>query len=410
MAFNDSENFNLLCISSDFKGNPFLAAAKKRGAHVTLVTKVKHAGDDWRRDNIDEFHTVGDNSTPEDYLRTAVWLARHRPIHHVVGLDEFDVLPTARIREFFGINRGLKTSEALIFRDKLAMRLIAERSRLPQPEFTSLFNLETVRAFQERTTAPWIMKPRTEVSAFGLRKLETPDQIWSNIAELDGRNKWRDHSAQFLIEKFVPGKVFHVDSLVWNNEPVFAGVSNYGTPPMAVTHQGGVFTTSVLDYHCAERQALTELNRHLIEAFGIKQGVTHAEFLQSHETGEFFLLEVAARVGGAYIADALEAATGVNLWAEWANIELSDQQNPYRLPETREDYAGVVLSLANQETPDTSAYTDDEIHYRIKRANHVGFVVKSGEHNRVQELLRSYSTRFIQDFTVAAPPRERHDQ
>jgi len=141
----------------------------------------------------------------------------------------------------------------------------------------------------------------------------------------------------------------------------------------------------------------------------LQQGVTHAEFLQSEADGKFYLLEVACRVGGAFIADALEAATGVNLWAEWANIELSDAENPYQLPKTRQHYAGTILSLANQEFPDTSAYTEPEIVYRIKKPHHVGFVVQSSDRNRVQELLNQYSTRFIQDFTVVAPPRERHD-
>ena len=409
MNLNNSPTFNLVCVASDFKGNPFIEAAKRRGCHVTLVTKNKHEKDAWLRDAIDEMVTVGDNSTADDYLRTVVWLARQRPVHHVVGLDEFDVLPAAQIREFLQINRGLRTSEALLFRDKLAMRFVAARHGIAQPEFVPLFNLQEVSDYVARTNAPWIMKPRTEVSAFGLRKLESVDQLWSNIHELDARNTWRDYSSQFLIEKFVPGKVFHVDSLVWNNEPVFSGVSNYGTPPMAVTHQGGVFTTSILKYESLERQALVELNLHLIRAFGIKQGVTHAEFLQSNETGEFFLLEVAARVGGAYIADALAAATGINIWAEWANIEISDEDNPYHLPTARKDYAGVVLSLANQQKPDTSAYTEAEIAYRVERAHHVGFVVKSPEHARVQELLEHYSTRFIQDFTIVAPARERHD-
>ncbi len=406
---NQKSPFNLVCIASDFKGNPFLEAAKKRGCHVTLVTKSKHANDAWRRDAVDEFHTVGDDSTPDDYLRTVVWLARHRRVDHVVGIDEFDVLPAAQTREFLQINRGLKVSEAMIFRDKLAMRFVAERVQILEPDFVPLFNSQDVAKFAEKVPPVWIMKPRTEVSAFGIRKIHNADELWANITELDARQKWRDNSSQFLLEKFIPGKVFHIDSLVWENAPVFTGVSNYGTPPLNVTHQGGVFTTSIIDYNCDERRQLLELNQKLIKAFGLRQGVTHAEFLQASEDGKFYLLEVAARVGGAYIADALEAASGINLWAEWANLELSDAENAYQLPDTRQDYAGIVLSLANQREPDTSGYKEEEIVYRINRPNHVGFVVKSGDHDRVQNLLAEYSTRFIQDFTITAPARERHD-
>lgn len=409
MSENNFQNFNLVCIASDFKGNPFIQQAKKRGCHVRLVTKAKYAEEEWVRDSVDEFHLVGNDSTPEDWLRTTVWLARQRPVHHVCGMDEFDVLVTANIREFLQINRGLKTSEALIFRDKLAMRFAAKRAAIPQPDFVPLFNPQEIAEYAARVAPPWIIKPRTEVSAFGIRKIQNADELWKNIAELDGRMKWRDHSVQFLLEKFVPGKVFHVDSLVWNREPIFAGVSSYGTPPLNITHGGGVFTTSLVEYESDARRELLEINKKLITAFGIRRGVTHAEFLQAEADGKFYLLEVACRVGGAYIADALQAASGINLWAEWANIELSDEQNPYRLPETRQDYAGVVLSLANQEFPDTSAYTEEEIVYRIKKPHHVGFVVKSPDRNRVQDLLNQYSARFIQDFTVVAPARERHD-
>lgn len=404
------KQFNLVCVASDFKGNPFIEQAARRGCHITLVTKKKHADDAWVWDAIDHVHYVGDDSTPDDWLKTVVWLARQRRVDHVVGLDEFDVLPTARMRDFLQIDHGLHEADAMIFRDKLSMRNAAKRAGIKQPEFVALITPEFYERFADTVEPTWVMKPRTEVSAFGIRKINSREEMLENIAELDGRLTWRDHSSQFLLEKFIPGTVYHVDSLVWNGQPVFSGVSNYGTPPLNVTHQGGVFTTSLLDYECEERRELLELNKKLIQAFPLSQGVTHAEFLQSQKTGEFFLLEVACRVGGAFIADALEAASGINLWREWANLELSDAANPYELPETRQDYAGVVLSLANQKFPETDAYTEPEIVYRIKKAHHVGFVVKSAERPRVQVLLDEYADRFIQDFMIIAPPRERHDR
>ena len=42
----------------------------------------------------------------------------------------------------------------------------------------------------------------------------------------------------------------------------------------------------------------------------------------------------AARVGGAYIAEVLEAATGVNLWREWARLEIAEGKVP-RIRSTR---------------------------------------------------------------------------
>ena len=88
------------------------------------------------------------------------------------------------------------------------------------------------------------------------------------------------------------------------------------------------------------------INRDLIAALGLLRGVAHAEFIQAHADGHFYFLECAARVGGAYINEMVEAATGINLWREWARIEVSGGDGTYKLPPVREEYAGVILSLA----------------------------------------------------------------
>ena len=62
-------------------------------------------------------------------------------------------------------------------------------------------------------------------------------------------------------------------------------------------------------------------------------------------------LETSARVGGAFIVDTIEAATGLNLWREWAKIDIAGEHGDYAVPPHRDDYAGIVLSLARQEQP-----------------------------------------------------------
>ena len=62
-----------------------------------------------------------------------------------------------------------------------------------------------------------------------------------------------------------------------------------------------------------------------------------------------------------------------------------------------------MLSLARQETPDTSAYTDPEIVHRITKKHHAGFILRARTPQRIAELLDSYSARFRDDF-FATPP------
>ena len=114
------------------------------------------------------------------------------------------------------------------------------------------------------------------------------------------------------------------------------------------------------------------------------RGVSHAEFIRARSDGHFYFLECAARVGGAYISEMVEVATGINLWREWARIEIAGGKEPYRLPAVRGDYAGLILSLARQEDPDTSAYNDPEIALRLKRRHHAGLVLRSSDPARIQ--------------------------
>jgi hypothetical protein len=170
-----------------------------------------------------------------------------------------------------------------------------------------------------------------------------------------------------------------------------------------------VFTSSVVGHRTRERKELEKLNAQLLSAFEYTSGVSHAEFLQSESDGKFYLLEVAARVGGAYIANVLEHAAGFNLWREWAKLETATIEHPYRPPKVRKRYAGIALALANTEVPDTSGYTDEEIVFRVKKPRHVGLIFSSPKQKRVDELLSVYTERISKDFLAIQPAKERHD-
>ncbi len=100
----------------------------------------------------------------------------------------------------------------------------------------------------------------------------------------------------------------------------------------------------------------------------------------------------------------IEVATGINLWREWARIEIAGGEGSYQLPIPRCDYAGLILSLARQEEPDTSAYSDPEIALRIKRRHHAGLVLRSPDPDRIQVLLETYCKRFAEEFLAIEPP------
>src|SRR4051812_41545338 len=201
---------HIVAIASEYKGTEFLEEARAADWHVTLVTRRKLLDEAWPWTAINEIVTVDDNAGVLDYNRAIANLAGTRKIDRIVGLDEFDVLTAAMTREHLAIP-GMSRSFALRFRDKLTMRKIASQAGIPCPDFVGAFNQQDINKFLDVVPPPWIIKPRHEVSAFGIRKCETKDEVWAVLNHLDNANTWRDHPSQFLIERFIEDRVFHVD-------------------------------------------------------------------------------------------------------------------------------------------------------------------------------------------------------
>jgi biotin carboxylase len=386
----------ILCVSSYEKGQEFLRTCKKLGCTVFLLTVEKLRNADWPRDVIDEMFFMPDELPLIDMIHAASYAARTRHIDRVVALDEFDMENVAALREHLRLP-GIGLSTVRYFRDKLAMRAKARECGILVPEFKHILNYEDLREFMARVPGPWLLKPRSQASGIGMKKIQSPDDLWRWLDQLG------DRQSEYLLEQFIPGHVFHVDGIVSERSMLFAEAHTYGAPPLDVSHQGGVFTTRTMPRDSADTLALKEIHAKLIEGLGLVRGVTHAEFLKAHSDNRLYFLEVAARVGGAYISNMVETATGINLWREWARLEVTAGKMPYELPPTREDYAGVIVSLARQQEPDTSSYTDPEIVDRIKKFHHAGFILKSPSAARIEQLLTSYSHRFAHDFLATQP-------
>ena len=389
----------MLCIATYLKGHEFLRECHRQGCHVLLLTEEKLRDADWPRDAVDAFYYIRRDMPPDDIRKGAAHLARTERLDRIVALDDFDVQLAAMLREHLFVP-GMGETTARAFRDKLAMRRRARNAGIRCPDFVHVLNHEAINEWTARVPAPWVLKPRSQAAAIGIRKLQSVEDLWRTIDALG------DASAEYVLEQFIAGDVFHVDSIVFGRRVRFAVASKYRMPPMAVAHEGGIFVTRTLAASDPVVPALHELNSRVLESFGLVRGASHTEFIRADDGGWHFL-ETSARVGGAYIVDVVETASGVNLWREWARVEIAGEDGTYEPPAVQEQCGGIVLSLARQETPDMSAYDDPEIAVRIRKPHHAGLIVTSPSAERVDQLLEDYTRRFYEDFHASAPPLEK---
>ena len=387
----------ILCVSSYFKGNRFIETCKKAGCTTLLLTVEEKVNAAWCREYIDEVFALPDFSDWQAVIRSVSYLARTREIDRLAPLDDYDVELVARLREHIRVP-GLGETTARYFRDKLAMRARAEFTGLPIPRFVHVLNHARIGRFLRDVPPPWMFKPRSEASSLGIAKCTNADEVWRRIEELG------DLQSNYLLEQMIAGDVYHVDSIVSEGKVVMAEPHRYWRPLFEVTHQGGIFATSTVRRDDPATLELLALNQELVTRLGFVRGVLHTEYIRGAADGRFYFLETAARVGGGHIVDLVEATTGVNLWAEWANIEMSQGEWPYDGPHpTHQQYGGILVSLARSEVSDTSGYDDPEICWRLNERHHVGFAFRSPSYERVEELMRATMARMSTDFAATLP-------
>jgi biotin carboxylase len=390
---------SMLCIASYLKGHEFLREAKRQGAHVYLVTSESLRDADWPRDSLDDIFFVRDDQkrwTLDDLILGASHLARRVSIDRVVPLDDFDLEKASALREHLRVP-GMGETTTRYFRDKLAMRLRADEAGVRVPAFVHVLNEARVRAFCAAVAPPWVLKPRLAAGTIGIKKVAHESELWPLVDALG------DRASFHLLEQFVAGDVYHVDSIVYEREVLAAVGSRYGRPPFDVSHGGGVFTTQLVERGGAADRALQTMNRAVLAALGLVRGVSHTEFIHGGD-GQWYFLETSARVGGAHIVELVEAATGMNLWAEWAKVELAGGRSAYAPPRLKTDYAGLVTSLARQEWPDLQSFDAAEVVWRLAKRHHAGLIVASPSRERVATLVEAYARRLADEFSASLPP------
>jgi D-alanine-D-alanine ligase-like ATP-grasp enzyme len=382
-----------------------MIGAKAAGHHVYLLTSSQLEKSPWPWDSLDDiFYMVEDKHGLWNHDHLIAGLShkmRTLKFDIFVALDDFDVEHVAYLREYFRIP-GMGETTARYFRDKLAMRIKAQSEGITVPAFTPLFNDAEIHEFTQRVPAPWIVKPRMQASAAGLKKIYSTEELWKHLNYLG-------HSRhEYLMEKFAPGDVYHVDALTSNGKVQFASVSGYLDTPFEVAHGGGIFRSVTLDKDSDDYKELQKLNEQVMKAFGMQYSASHSEFIKGKEDGKYYFLETASRVGGAHIAEMVEFATGINLWKEWAKIEIDANLNkPYKLPKVKEKHGGIIVSLSRFKDPDTSVFNDKEIAWRLKKEYHIGLILHAKERNRILSLLDDYTERVKKDFHASAPAKEK---
>lgn len=228
--------------------------------------------------------------------------------------DQLDagVLTAAYVAEKMGLP-GITTDVALKFTNKGIMREEARKIGIHVPCSITAMCLEDLlttvncdRSFE----FPLMMKPVDSAASRGVYKVNNVDDI---ISKFDN-SKAASKTGAVILEQYIEGKEYVVEAFTrdYDLTNLIVGHRDYFQVPNTFIPNATVFVDAFSADSALERR-LKEINKKLVEGFGLKFGITHAEYIYSEKEDVIYLVEVAARGGGVFISsDLIPGATGVD--------------------------------------------------------------------------------------------------
>ena len=224
--------------------------------------------------------------------------AREKSICGVIT-DQTDIAvrSVAYVAENLGLP-GIGYETGCLFTDKSLMRKrMAELSIKLLPNRT-VSSFDEALAYYREIGGNVIIKPLDTQGSRGVQICRSEEELEAKYAEAA---RWSSNH-NVLIERFATGREFLVEGLSLDYEfrNLCIGDTLYFDLPDAFAAKSRIFPTEADD---GLRQRVLDLNTRIITGFGLKQGLTHSEYIMDGD--DIYLIETAARGGGVFISSDL---------------------------------------------------------------------------------------------------------
>lgn len=239
-------------------------------------------------------------------------------IEFVIAATESSVDIAAMIRKQFKLTgTPLKTTNLL--HNKNEMKLEALKHNIPITKFHLISDQDTPEILAAKLGLPLVVKPVAESGARGVMVLNNLDEIKLHA------------KPGLLAEAFVDGTEVSVETFIHNGVPIFHNITEY-------LHQ---WKKSIVPaaFEAELLENIININDRVIAGFGVKNGMTHAEFYLT-KNGPVFG-EMAVRPPGGYYMELIEYAYGFNPWKTY--VELETAATPKPLPVKAKKFSCVFM-------------------------------------------------------------------
>jgi hypothetical protein len=356
---------------------------------VTLLTSAKAAGG--YEGSLGRVVAVEEYSDGTEMPMALDELCRTVQVERIVHVTEEDVLRAAKARDAHGI-AGLSYADALPFRDKLVMKeQVARSGDVAVPAFAAVQSRDEAVRFGDEHGWPIVVKPRLGYASTNVRLVRSAEELTDDLPP------------SFMAEEYIPGAVYHVDGVFADGKIVYSCPSRYVNT--CLSFQDSVPLGSVqLDPDDPRAIALMSFAESVAAALPPgDRAPFHLEVMEHETSGRLYFCEIACRLGGGHIPQALTLRTGINPARAWIRhqaglpdpgdgpIELSELLYGFLLVPPR---AGTLTEIAEVDVPSyvreyhVNASAPQEFSGASASTDSlVGFVVEGSTARQVEERL-----------------------
>ncbi|AOP48576.1 ATP-grasp domain-containing protein [Streptomyces lydicus] len=274
--------------------------------------------------------TTADGPERGDLVSLIVTRAREVGADAVVTFSEYAVVAVAEASEKLGLP-GAGSSCALA-RDKRLMRRVWSERGISQPRFRPVADEQDLRDAAAALRLPLLLKAAWSAGSTAHRIIRSADEVpaaWRRAREVMAESAVlgyaelhvADAGADFLVEEIVPGTAEGwFDQPGWGDyvsvegvvaDGVFHPVCLSGRMPTVepFTERAGI-TPAALPADAQQR--VVALAREAVDALGLENCGTHTE-IKLGADGHMWVIETAARFGGAMTVPQIEEVFGLDL-------------------------------------------------------------------------------------------------
>lgn len=230
-------------------------------------------------------------------------------ITHVIPCTEKSVIPSSLIAKKLGAT-GIAPITAWRCSDKLLMKNFLKEHAVPMARYRAHRKNMSLDSLESYLRWPIVAKFRKESGGKGI-------SISGSKSELE--SYWTKGR---IFEQYIDSNETSVESLVVNGKIVFTNITEY--------YKKQYINILPAKYDDQMKHQIIDLNRVVIEALGIKNGMTHLEMYLTKQGPVFG--EIAHRPPGGYIMKLIELSYGFCPWRAYIEASMSREPSFQKTP------------------------------------------------------------------------------